>query len=99
MIIRVVTYHALQGKDVKKWMETSASELRGTNGIRRVEFFCDQSDPSQYGAIMLFRNKADLENYKEGQAGPYQKLVRSVRETWCDNSKPVIEKIYEILDI
>ena len=99
MIIRVVTYHALQGKDVEKWMETSASELRGTNGLRRVEFFRDHSDPSQYGAIMLFRNKADLDNYKEGQAGPYQSLVRSVRETWCDNSKPVIENIYEILDI
>ena len=99
MIIRVVTYHALQGKDVEKWMETSASELRGVAGMHRVEFFRDHSNPSQYGAIMLFRNKADLDNYKEGQAGPYQSLVRSVRETWCDNSKPVIEKIYEILDI
>jgi len=48
---------------------------------------------------MQFRNKADLDNYKEGQTGPYQRLVRSVRETWSDNSKPVIEQIYEILDI
>ena len=79
MIIRIVTYHALQGKDVEKWMETSASELRGFKGIRRVEFFRNISDPSQYGAIMLFRNKADLDNYKEEQAGTYQNLVRSVR--------------------
>jgi hypothetical protein len=99
MIIRVVKYHALRGKDVEKWMETSASELRGVKGVRRVEFFRSQSDPSQYGAIMLFRNKADLDNYKEEQAGTYQNLVRSVRETWCDTSKPVTEQIYEILDI
>lgn len=94
MIIRVVTYHALQGKDVEKWMETSASQLRGVKGVRRVEFFRNQNDPSQYGAIMLFRNKADLDNYKEEQAGSYQNLVRSVWETWCDSSKPVTEQIF-----
>jgi len=99
MIFRVVTYHALQGKDVEKWMETTASEFRGVKGMRRVEFFRDQSDPSQYGAIMLFRDKADLDNYKEEQAGTYQSLVRRSRETWCDNTKPVIEQIYELLDI
>jgi heme-degrading monooxygenase HmoA len=99
MIIRVVKYHALRGKDVEKWMETSASDLRGVKGVRRAEFFRNQNDPSQYGAIILFRNKADLDNYKEEQAGTYQTLVRSVRETWCDNSKPVTEQIFEILDI
>jgi len=99
MIIRVVTYHALQGNAVEKWMETSASELRSVKGVRRVEFFRSKSDPSQYGGIMLFRNKADLDNYKEEQAGTYQTLVRSIRETWCDNSKPVTEQIFEILDI
>jgi hypothetical protein len=48
---------------------------------------------------MLFRNMADLDNYKEEQAGTYQNLVRSVRETWCDNSNSVTEQIYEIPDI
>jgi len=48
---------------------------------------------------MLFRNMADLDNYKEERAGTSQNLVRSVQETWCDNSKPVTEQIYEILDI
>ena len=99
MIMRVVTYHAIQDKDFITWMETSASELRGVKGVRRVEFFRNQSDPSQCGAIMLFKSKADIENYKEEQAGTYQKLVRSLRETWCDNSKPVTEQFYEILDI
>ena len=99
MIIRVVTYYALQGKDVEKWMETTASELRGIKGMRRVEFFRDQSDPSQYGAIMLFRDKADLDNYKEEQAGTDQTLVRRIRESWLDSSRPVVEQIYELLDI
>ena len=99
MIIRVVTYHAIKGKDAEKWMKTTASEFRGVSGMRRVEFFRGQSDPSQYGAIMLFRNKADLDNYKEEQAGTYQSLVRRSRETWVDNSKSVTEQIYEILDI
>jgi hypothetical protein len=99
MIIRVVTYHALEGKDVEKWMETSAAELRGVKGMRRLEFFRSPSDPTQYGAIMLFRTRTDLDNYKEEQSGTYQTMVRSVRETWCDNSKPVTEQIYEILDI
>jgi hypothetical protein len=99
MIVRVVTYHALQGKDVEKWMNTSTSEIRGVQGVRRVEFIRSKSDPSQYGAIMLFRNKADLDNYQEEQAGTYQTLVRSIRETWLDHSKPVTEQIFEILDI
>ena len=67
--------------------------------MRRVEFFRNQNDPSQYGAIMLFRNKADLEKYKQEQAGTYQNLVRQIREIWVDNSKPVTEQIYEILDV
>ncbi len=99
MIIRIITYHALPGKDVERWMQISASELRGVKGMRRVEFVRSQSDPTQYGAIMHFRNKATLDNYKENQAGTYQTLVRSLRESWLDESKPVTEQIFEVLDI
>ncbi len=99
MIIRIVIYHSLQDKDVEKWMRSSAAELRGVKGVRRVEFFRSQNDPSQYGAIMLFRTRADLDNYKEEQSGTYQTMVRSIRENWMDHSKPVVEKIFEILDI
>ncbi len=99
MIIRVITYHALPGRDVERWMQTSASELRGVKGMRRVEFVRSQSDPSQYGAIMHFRNKANLYNYKEKETGTYQTLVRSLGETWSDESKPVTEHIFEVLDI
>ena len=38
MIIRLVTYHALDGKDVERWMQTSASELRSIKGMRHLEF-------------------------------------------------------------
>ena len=41
----------------------------------------------------------DLDNYKIKESGTYQKLVRSVRETWMDNTKPVNEQVFEILDI
>ena len=99
MILRIITYHALPGRDVERWMQTSASELRGVKGMRCVEFIRSQSDPSQYGAIMCFKNKANLDNYKENQAGTYQTLVRSIRESWLDESKPVTEQIFEVLDI
>ena len=98
MIIRTITYHALPGKDVELWMQTSASELRGLKGMRQVGFIRSQSDPSQYGAIMHFRNMTDLDNYKENETGTYQTLVRSLRETWLDESKPVTEQIFEVLD-
>ena len=99
MIIRIVNYHALPDRDVERWMQTSVSELRGGRGMRRVEFVRSQTDPSQYGAIMLFRNRTDLDNYKEKQAGTYQTLVNSIRESWLDESKSVTEQIFEVLDI
>ena len=99
MIIRVITYHALPGKNVERWMQTSASELRGVKGMRRVEFVRSQSDPSLYGAILHFRDKANLDNYKEKETGTYQTLVRSLRESWLDEAKPVTEQIFEVLDI
>ena len=99
MIIRIITYHALEGKDVEGWMKDVVSELRGVKGMRHTEFIQSQSDPSQYGAIMYFKNKANLDNYKENQAGTYQTLVRSIRESWLDDSKPVTEQIFEVLDI
>ena len=99
MIIRLVTYHAIDGKDVERWMQTSASELRSVKGMRHLEFIRSKTKPSQFGAIMHFRTIEDLDNYKSKESGTYQKLVRSVRETWMDNTKPIHEQVYEILDI
>ena len=99
MIIRLVTYHALNGKDVERWMQTSALELRCVKGMRHLEFIRSKTNPSQYGAIMQFKSIEDLENYKSKESGTYQKLVRSIRETWMDNTKPVDEQVFEILDI
>ena len=99
MIIRVITYHALPGKDVKRWMQGIASELRSVKGVRHVEFIQSQTDPSQYGAIMQFRTRDDLDYYKQKETGIYQNLVRSLREAWLDESKPVNEQVFEILDI
>ena len=99
MIIRLATYHALDGKDVERWMQTSASELRSVKGMRHLEFIRSKTNPSQYGAIMHFRTIEDLDNYKSKESGTYQTLVRSIRETWMDNTKPVNEQVFEILDI
>ena len=99
MIIRVVTYHALPDKDVERWMKCMASELRGVKGVRHMEFIHSQNDPSQYAALMHFSTKEDVDNYKNNEKGTYQNLVRSLRETWMDASKPVSEQIFEVLDI
>ena len=99
MIIRMITYHALDGKDVERWMQTSASELRSVKGMRYLEFIRSKTNSSQYGAIMHFRTIEDLNKYKSMESGTYQTLVRSIRETWMDNTKPVDEQVFEILDI
>lgn len=97
MIIRLVTYHALPGKDVEGWLKRIASELRGVSGVQTVEFVRSESDPSKWGALMSLKTKEDLDNYKT--TGPYQKVVQSLRETWLDESKPVNDQVFEVLDI
>ena len=99
MIIRLVTYHAIDEKDVECWMQTSALELRCVPGVRHLEFIRSKTNSSQYGAIMHFRTIEDLNNYKSKESGTYQKLVHSIRETWMDSTKPVNEQVFEILDI
>ena len=97
MIIRVITYHALPGKDVEEWLKGIANELRGVSGMRQVIFIRSESEPSLWGAMMYFRTHEDLEDYKA--TGPYKRLVQSLRETWLDESKPVTDHIFEIQDI
>jgi hypothetical protein len=97
MIVRLVTYRALPDKDVEGWMRDIASELRGVSGMRHVEFVRSLNDPFQWGAVMHFRTKEDLDNYKA--TGPYQSLVQGLREAWLDETKPVNDRVFEVLDI
>ena len=97
MIIRIITYHAAEGKDVDGWMQNAVSQIRGVKGMRQLEFVRSQSDPSQDGALMLFNTRQDLDNYKE--TGPYRSLVQSLRDAWLDESKPINEHIFEIIDV
>ena len=99
MIIRVVTYHALPEKNVERWMKSVACELRSVRGMRHIEFIHSKNDPSQYAAIMHFSDREALDNYKCNSDCTYQNLVRSMRETWMDESKPVNEQVFEVLDI
>jgi hypothetical protein len=48
---------------------------------------------------MHFRTIEDLDDYKSKESGTYQTLVRSIRETWMEDTKPVKEQVFEILDI
>ena len=99
MIIRLVTYHAIANKDVERWMQSNALQLRCVSGMRHLEFIHSKNDSSQYGAIMHFKTIEHLDKYKNNESGTYQTLVRSIRETWMDKSKPVNEHVFEILDI
>jgi len=67
--------------------------------MRHLEFIRSKTNSSQYGAIMHFRTIEVPDNYKSKESGTYQTLVRSIRETWMDNTKPVNEQVFEILDI
>ncbi|MCB0085613.1 MAG: Dabb family protein [Caldilineaceae bacterium] len=97
MFIRMVTYHALPGTDAEGWARGIAAEVRGTPGLRHIDFFRSHSDPTQYGSVMHFTTKADLDAYKT--TGTYQQIVKSLQESWLDTSKPVSEQVFEILDI
>jgi len=96
MIVRLIIYHALPDKDVDAWMRDHATEIRGVPGLRKMEFCRSVSDPSQFGALLHFRTKEDLDAYKT--TGAYQKLIPSLRPL-LDESKPPIEMIMEVLDI
>jgi len=67
--------------------------------MRHLEFIRSKTNSSQHGAIMHFRTIEVPDNYKSKESGTYQTLVRSIRETWMDNTKPVNEQVFEILDI
>jgi len=67
--------------------------------MRHLEFIRSKNNSSQYGAIMHFRTIEDLDNYKSKESGTYQTQVRSICETWMDDTKPVNEQVFEILDI
>lgn len=97
MIIRITTYHALPGKDAEGWARGIASEVRSTPGLRHIDFFRSQSDPTLYGSVMHFTTKDDLDTYKT--TGSYQQIVTSLRESWLDTSKPVGEQVFEVRDI
>lgn len=97
MIIRITTYHAQPGTDAEGWARGIAAEVRSTPGLRHIDFFRSPSDPTQYGSVMHFSTKADLDTYKA--TGAYQRIVMSLRDSWLDPSKPVSEQVFEVMDI
>lgn len=96
MIIRIVTYYARPGSDPEKWMQDHGERPRRVDGAGRTVFFQSTSDPTAYGAVMYFHSAADLERYRASEV--HRDLVRSIREEWLDDSKPVEEQVLRVLE-
>ena len=97
MIIRVILYHARPDSDPVAWIKEHAAEIRGVPGMRKADFFRSIDDPSQWGAVMYFRTKKDMETYKT--TGAYKNLIPSLTEAFLDKTKPVHEQLYEVIDV
>jgi heme-degrading monooxygenase HmoA len=93
MIVRLLLVRALPNKDVESYLQSIASKIRGAPGMRRVEFIRPKDDSSQYGALMYFSTKEDMDAFKSSE------LVRSLAEKEMHEPKPIIEQICEVLDI
>lgn len=96
MIVRVVTYGAQSLEAGRAWAERRASDLRGVEGVRHVDFI-QQEDPPRLGAVIHFNSRRDLQRYKE--SGPYEQFVQEMRENVIDESQPVRDRVFELLDI
>ena len=97
MICRLVLYHALPNTDPMTWLKDHAADIRGVPGMRYVDFVQSLDDPTQWGAIMSFHTKAELEMYKS--KGAYQHLVESLSQAFLDKSKPVTDLIFDLKDV
>ncbi|MHA2163892.1 MAG: hypothetical protein ACXABF_15870 [Candidatus Thorarchaeota archaeon] len=96
MSLRRISYHVREGEDAEGWIRDHAAEMRGVDGMERVEFLRSESEPSQWTALMYFASSKKLEEYKS--TGPYTALVGSLREI-LDESKPVTEEIFKPTDL
>ena len=65
--------------------------------MRQATFMRSISNPSLWCSIMRFGSLEELEAYKA--TGPYMELVKNLRESWLDESKPVTDTVYEVLDV
>jgi len=84
------------GKDMMKWIRANSQAIRAVDGMRGVEFIRSRADPEMCGAYMYFNDIKDLERYKD--SGPYKEIVKSLSE-YADMKKPIIEEIFDHLDV
>jgi hypothetical protein len=65
--------------------------------MQRVEFIHSKDNPSLWGALMYFNSMDDLTQYETSKA--YQSLLQSLTEAFLDPNKPVIDGVFEIIDV
>jgi hypothetical protein len=97
MILRRVAYHSLPNRDNVGWIKANAPMIRGVSGLQRVEFIHSTDDPNLWGALMYFDSMDDLTQYKTSEV--YKSLLQSLTEALLDPDKPVIDGVFDIVDL
>lgn len=96
MVIRIVTYAAESRGAAREWVREHADEFRQAPGVERVTFIHSRKPP-RVGALMVFESADALARYKT--TGPFEWLVDSLRRAWADESQPVREKVFRVMDL
>lgn len=96
MVVRIVTYAAESREAARQWVRQHADEFQGAPGVERV-IFIHSKKPPRVGAVMVFESADALARYKT--TGPFERLVDSLRRAWADDSRPVREEAYRVMDV
>lgn len=96
MIVLIVTYGAESPEKAQAWLAERSDEVENVLGLRRVEFI-RQDQPPRAGAIMYFESLQDLQQYRESRRSEH--FRESIRAGWGDESEPVREAVYRVLDV
>jgi len=96
MIVRIVSYGAESVEDARTWLTEHSREIENVLGLERVEFV-RQDHPPRAGTIMYFESPQDLQQYRESRR--YENFRESILAAWGDESEPVREAVYRLLDV
>lgn len=96
MVVRIVTYAAESLEEARAWVEEHAEEFREAPGVERVTFIHSKK-PARVGAVMVFESADALARYKT--TGPFERLLSSLRRVWADDSLPVREEAYRVMEV
>jgi hypothetical protein len=96
-IARLVLYPVLPGREetAERWhIEVSRPALRHVAGYESVHLLRDRED-GRFGALFIFEEADALEAYKRSVT--YANLAQQIRDLWLDPSRPIEERIYDLI--